>query len=98
MVASANFEPGIRSQSLAWFVDPPLADEYQPGEDQGLRPGPTFGKATFDKQLIGPLLRCQPSLVLFGQRRERPAIMPGPVAQLSLDPAQTAPFRRYGGH
>jgi hypothetical protein len=66
MVAPANFEPDIRSQSLARLVDPPLADEYQPCEDQGLRPSPTFGKSTFDKQLIGPLLRRRSSLVLFG--------------------------------
>lgn len=74
MIAPANFEPGIRSQSLARLVDAPLAGEYQPGEDQGLRPRPTFGKPAFDKQLIGPLLRRRSSLMLFGQRRERPAI------------------------
>jgi hypothetical protein len=41
---------------LPGFVDPSLAGENQPREDQGLRLGAAFGEAAIYKKLVGALL------------------------------------------
>ncbi len=59
VVSALDHQRGLSSDLVAGLVDPAIAGVDQTGQDQRLRPGPAFGQATLDQQLIGPPLRRQ---------------------------------------
>ncbi len=53
MVAALDRQRRGGIDRLPRLVDPPVAGEDQPGEDQRLRPRPAFGEAEGDELLVG---------------------------------------------
>src|SRR5271165_3780914 len=57
MIVPLDGKRRIRRELFARLVDPPPGAADDPGEDQRLGLGSTFGKTPLDEELIGPPLR-----------------------------------------